>query len=274
MRFSISCRIAEGFLSKEEAMMALPDLCELAVATGYDGICMRASQIGVHSPVVDVIRANQIIQQHGLSVTMITGDFDIVYNNDRGPNCLNDITPYLNLADVLGSSLVRVCIRKETDLALAQRAADEAAERNITLVHQCHVQSLFETVDQIESCLRRIDRPNFGLIFEAANLEECGQDYGAGTIARLAPWIRNVYLQNQRIKPDGEITLDTWTCGPVSFDIIGIPEPDGIDFGRVFKGLAEAGYDGIITVHQSAPQDDTSAMEAASGTREFLKTLV
>ncbi len=31
MKLSLSCRIAEGFLSKEEALMPLVDLCEVAV---------------------------------------------------------------------------------------------------------------------------------------------------------------------------------------------------------------------------------------------------
>jgi sugar phosphate isomerase/epimerase len=274
MKLSVSCRIAEGFLSKEESIMSLPELCDLAVEAGYEAICMRASQIGIHSPPDAVAAARDTIGARNLGVTMITGDFDIVYNNDRGPNCLRHITPYLNLAEDLGAPLVRVCIKTENDIAAACRAADEAAERRITLVHQCHVQSQFETVDEIEMRLRLIDRPNFGLIFEAANLEECRQDYGPTTIARLAPWIRNVYLQNQRLSADGAVTLDTWTHGPISFDIIGIPDIGGIDFDVVFDGLKQAGYDGIITVHQSAPEDGTGPTFAAARTATFLRTLM
>ena len=273
MKLSISCRIAEGFLSKEEASLSLPQLCDLAVDAGYDAICMRASQIGVHSSADAIAEARNIIRKRNLDVTMITGDFDIVYNNERGPNCLNNITPHLNLADALSASLIRVCIKTENDIAATRRAADEAAERGIHLVHQCHAESLFETVDEIESRLQQIDRPNFGLIFEAANLEECRQDYGPVTITRLAPWIRNVYLQNQRPSPGGAVTLNTWSHGPISFDIIGIPEPGGIDFPHVFDGLNQIGYDGIITVHQSAPIDGTSPAVAAAKTAEFLREL-
>ena len=45
---------------------------------------------------------------------------------------------------------------------------------------------LFETVAEIETNLRKIDRDNFGLIFEAGNLDECGQPYGPDVIQRLA----------------------------------------------------------------------------------------
>ncbi len=274
MKLSLSCRIAEGFLSKENACMLLSELCDLAVEAGFSGICMRPSQLSIRSSSEAISEAREIIDQRQLSVSMISGDVNIVYNNDRGPDCLRHITPHLDLAEALDATLVRVCVKTDDDLSAAARAADEAAERQITLVHQCHVQSKFETVDQILQCLTQIDRPNFGLIYEAANLEECRQDYGPSTIARLAPWIRNVYLQNQRISPGGQVSLDTWSHGPVAFDIIDIPDSGGIDFRQVFEGLRIAGYDGTVTVHQSAPTGDTSCHESAIRTAEFLRRLM
>ncbi|MDG1892575.1 MAG: sugar phosphate isomerase/epimerase [Verrucomicrobiota bacterium] len=274
MKLSVSSRIAEGFLSKEEAIMTLPEFCDLAVGAGYKSICMRASQIGIQTPAEEVARGARLIQDKGLEVTMISGDFDIVYNNMQGPRCLHNISPYLDLAEQLGAKLIRICIKTEDDIQAAKKAADEAAERHLSLVHQCHVQSMFETVDQIENCLRSMDRPNLGLIYEAANLEECRQDYGRNSIQRLAPWIKNVYLQNQKVKSDGAITLDTWTHGPISFDIMGIVEPGGVDFAEIFTGLKQVGYDGIITVHQSAPEDGSSPMQAATDTARFLQSLM
>jgi sugar phosphate isomerase/epimerase len=274
MKLSVSCRIAEGFLSKEEAIMSLPELCDLAVEAGYEAICMRASQIGVRSSPDEIAQAAKTIGDRNLGVTMISGDFDIVYNNERGPDCLRNITPYLDLADQLKAPLIRVCIKNEADIVAAQAAADEAAERGLTLVHQCHVQSLFETIDQIEERLREIDRSNFGLIYEAANLEESRQDYGSESIQRLAPWIKNVYLQNQLLNPAGAVTLDTWTHGPISFDIIDIPASGGIDFPLVFSGLKQVGYEGVVTVHQSAPEQGGSPIAAAAQTSNYLRSLV
>lgn len=274
MQLSISCRIAEGFLSKEEASMSLDELADLAVAAGYDAICMRASQIGVQTSAGQVQAARKVLDEHDLSVSMVTGDFDIVYNNERGPDCLRNIGPYLDLAEALGATLLRVCLKESDDIAAAQQAADQAADRGLILVHQCHTLSLFETLDGIVNSLEQIDRPSFGLIFEAANLEGCRQDYGAEAVARVAPWIRNVYLQNQQLNPDGAVTLDTWCSGPVSFDITQIHEPGGIDFPAVFQGLKQVGYDGLITVHQSGPEDgETSAVDAAKQTATYLRQL-
>lgn len=274
MTFSISCRIAEGFLSKEEATLTFPELANLAVESGYDAICMRASQIGVHSPPEKVSEARAILDERGLGVTMISGDFPIVYNNDQGPDCLRNITPYLDLAEALGAKMIRVALRSEADIPPAQSAADEAAKRGLTLLHQCHIDSIFETVDEIVANLEAIDRPNFGLIFEAANLEQCGQSYERETIARLAPWIRNVYLQNQRISDSGAVTLHSRHAGPVKFDVIDIPESGGIRFEEIFAGLREIGYDGPVTVHQSAPEDPSvTPAESAKRTAQFLKAL-
>ena len=270
MQLSLSVRIAEGFLSKEEAILSLDAVAKIAKAAGYDALCMRASQVGVHSSNEQVHDALQVLQANNLGVSMLTGDFDVVYNNDRGPDCLRDITPYLQLAQQLDAPLIRVALKNEEDIAWAQRAADEASAVGIKLVHQCHTLSLFETVDSIEQTLAKIDRPNFGLIYEPANLEICGQPYGMETIAKLAPWIFNVYLQNQVLRPGGHVTLNTWCRGPVDFDLIRIHEPDGVDFATVLAGLKEIGYDGTVTVHQSAP-DGESPSDSAHATAEFLR---
>ena len=273
MLLSLSVRIAEEFHSKEEASMPLGDLARLAKRCGYGALCMRASQVGVHSPPEAVEEAAGCLAETGLAVSMVTGDFDTVYNNEKGPSALTNITPYLDLAKRLGAPRIRVALKQESDIAHARRAADEAAEHGIQLVHQCHTLSLFETVESIERTLLAIDRPNFGLVYEPANLEICGQDYGRATIERLAKWIFNVYLQNQLLKPDGALMLPTWCTGDVSFDLIPIHAPGGVDFGWVFAGLKAVGYDGAVTVHQSAQPGETPE-ESAGGTADFLRTLI
>ena len=274
MQLSISCRIAERFLSKREPSMSLEELASLAVDAGYDAICMRASQIGVQSSEDQVTAARRVLDDRGLAVSMVTGDFDIVYNNENGPNCLREITPYLDLAEALGARLLRVCLKQPEDIRYAQAAADEAAERGLTLVHQCHTLSLFETLDGMVDTLEKINHSNFGLIFEAANLEGCRQEYGLEAVQRVAPWIRNVYLQNQQLNSEGAVTLNTWCAGPVSFDITQIHEPGGIDFESVFDGLKIIGYDGPVTVHQSGPEDGkTLPVSAATQTAAYLREL-
>ena len=80
-------------------------------------------------------------------------------------------------------------------------------------------------------------------------------------------------LQNQILKPDGEITLNTWCRGDVSFDIIQIHDAGGVDFARVFEGLHAVNYNGTVTVHQSAP-DGTTPQQSATQTAAYLKNLI
>ena len=273
MQLSLSVRIVEEFLSKEKASMPLDKLAALAKRCGYEALCMRASQVGVQSSPEAVDSAVDTLSENNLLVSMVTGDFDTVYNNENGPNALRNITPYLRLAKRLGAPRIRVALKEVSDIEFAKRAADEAAEQDVQLVHQCHTLSLFETVESIEKTLRAIDRPNFGLVYEPANLEICRQDYGWETIKRLAKWIFNVYLQNQSLKPDGTVTLPTWCVGDVSFDLISVHDSGGVDYDLVFDGLMSIGYDGTVTVHQSAQPGETPE-ESASRTADYLRTLV
>jgi sugar phosphate isomerase/epimerase len=272
MRLSLSVRIAEGFLSKEIPTLDLPSLAALAREAGYHALCMRASQVGVHSPLEAWAQCCHVLRSHGLTASMVTGDFDTVYNNDRAPDALRNIGPYLQLAQALQATMIRVAVKKPEDIPFAQRAADQAAALGIRLVHQCHTLSLFETLDSMIETLERIHRPNFGLIYEPANLQLCGQDYGPAAIEKLAPWIFNVYLQNQRIGPTGSVTLDTWCRGPVTFDLVPIHESGGVDFWPVAEGLRSIGYTGPITAHQSAIPGEPPAITARK-TADFLREM-
>ena len=69
---------------------------------------------------------------------MVMGNVALAANNAQAPDCLRNITPHLDLADALGARLVRIMMQHEDDLPHARRAADEAAERGITLAHQTH----------------------------------------------------------------------------------------------------------------------------------------
>src|ERR1700688_4767986 len=111
----------------------------------------------------------RMLDSAGIGVSMVTGDFDIPPNNDNAPQALRHITPYLDLAASLGTDLIRIAMKKEDDIAWAQRASDEARERHIRLAHQSHQSTVFETVAGAVDTLKRVNRTNFGIIYEAGN---------------------------------------------------------------------------------------------------------
>ena len=272
MELSLSVRVAEKFLAKREANMTLEKLADLAVQHGYDALCMRASHVGVHSPPEAVAAARTMLAERRLPVSMLTGDFPIPENSDdEGPLALRNIAPYLDLAEQLSAPLLRVCIKTEEDLKWARHACDEAAERGLELAHQCHTRSLFEEVARALATIASIDRPNFGLIYEPANLELCGQDYGPDTIRRFAPHIFNVYLQTHVIGPDGDSALETWCRGEVRFRQVPIWTDQGIDFAPIIAALGEVDYRGHITIHQASADLGTETAVAESA--RYLRSL-
>ena len=272
MKLSLSVRVAESFSDKTQATMSLEGLADLAVEHGYAALCMRASQVGIHTPADEVRSAAGQIRRRGLAVSMVTGDFPIPQNSDESPAALRNITPYLDLAAALDADLLRISMKSALDIPYAQRAADEAAERGMRLAHQCHTRSLFEQVDLALEVVRRVGRRNFGITYEPANLETCREEYGAATIRRLAPHLFNVYLQNQRAAAEGPETADTWGRGPFRFHHVPMWDPSGLDFAAVFAALDELSYDGYVTIHQ-AFAGLSGAGEAAARSAAYLRTL-
>lgn len=269
MKLSLSTRVAEAPRQKEKSLMGLSDLAALAVDAGYSAICMRASQVGIqHSP-TEINDAKQVVSALALPVSMVTGDIDTPANNDRAQMALRNITPFVDLAVALGSDLIRVGMKADTDIPWAQRSADEAAERGVRLAHQSHTCTLFETVEKSVEVLRQINRSNFGIIYEPANLLVCGQDYGASVLKEFEPWLMNVYLQNMRPWERGAQTIETWINGPVPFDLVPFGDPNGIDFAPLMAALGTMSYSGYVTVHQNV----ADGMEIGEGARKFAQYL-
>ncbi|MEM7233836.1 MAG: sugar phosphate isomerase/epimerase [Planctomycetota bacterium] len=272
MKLSLSVRIAESFHSKTTSEMSIEELIDTATSIGFSALCMRASQAGIETPRDVSEGIAQKIANAGLKVSMITGDVYVPQNDEHGPDGLRNITPFLDLAELFGSDLIRICMKQEEDIEFAQRASDEAHERGIRLAHQSHFGSLFETVDQSHDVLKRVGRENFGLIYEAANWFVCREDYLAA-IETLAPWIFNVYVQNHTLNESGADVVETWKFGQVGLDHIGIWDSGGVDGDAVFSKLREVGYEGYVTVHQ-AFGGVMAPVDAARRTFEYLQPRV
>jgi sugar phosphate isomerase/epimerase len=251
MKLSLSVRVAESFTNKEKSTVPFPSLVALAKKYGFSAMCLRASVAGIHTP-LEVVRAyRRQLDAAALAVSMSTGDFAVPVNGDAGPDGLRWITPYLDLATELKAPLLRVCMKVDEDIYWAQRAADEARERGIRLAHQSHTASMFESPESALAVLKKVNRANFGLIYEAANWFVAGEKYGPDAIEMIRPYLFNVYVQNHRLNAKGAASLVTWKKGNVGVDHIGIWEKDGVNYDLVLTTLARMGYDGYVTIHQA-----------------------
>lgn len=250
MSLSLSVRIAESPTQKDRTAVPLEDLAAGARDVGYGALCLRGSVVSVTSPPARVDEVRALLDRSGLRASMVTGDVALAANTPDATAALRNVTPYLDLAERLGSERIRVMMHGEEDVPFAQRAADQARERGITLCHQMHFATTFETVDDALAVVTRVGRPNFGITYEPANLLVCGDDWGPEAIARLAPHLKNVYFQNMRLDPERGIVHQTRRRGAVRASYVPIADQSGIDIEVVVDGLKRVGYDGWLTVHQ------------------------
>jgi sugar phosphate isomerase/epimerase len=271
MKLSLSVRIVEA-TCKTKLQVPFEQFVRIAHDAGYQAVCMRASAGGVQTPNGQLEEMRKKVEQAGLRVSMVTADSNVPLNNAQGPDSLQDIDPSLDVADALGCDLIRVSLKNAKDIPHARNAANRAAERGIRLAHQCHTSSMFEEVELMLEVLTKINRPNFGIIYEPANLMLCGQSFGLDTLKKLQPHLMNVYVQNHRLDPNGPVMLPTYCRGDVRFHHLDPWETGGVDSGAVFQGLQGIGYDGYFTIHQA--QGIASAEDAfafASKCAEFVR---
>ncbi len=250
MKLSLSVRIVEA-ACKKRLKVSFEELVSIAAETKYDAVCMRASAGGVQTSFDELRRMRETIEDNNLHVSMVTADSKVPLNGDDGPDSLRDIGPSLDVAEALGCKLIRVCLKKDEDIPHAREAAKQAADRGMCLAHQCHTTSIFERVEQIIANLEAIGQPNFGLIYEPANLMLCGESYGTDTLCQLAPHMMNVYIQNHQLDQEGPVSLPTFCRGEVRFHHLPIWESGGIDTSKVFSGLHEIEWEGHFTIHQA-----------------------
>ncbi len=261
MKLSLSTRIAESSSRKDVAEIPIEVLAPLARAAGFAGLSMRASVVSVDSPPARVDQVRALLDHEDLAVSMVMGDIPLAANSPGAPLALRRITPYLDLAERLGGTLVRVMMHGEDDIAHARRAADEARERGMTLAHQTHWGTLCETIEGTLETVRRVARENFGVTFEPANLLACGEPHGEEAIRRLAPHLVNVYFQNVCVDPGGTHVFKSCMRGPVALRYVPLDDPEGLNAAEMVEALERAGYDGWVSVHQ--PLRDGQTVEAA-----------
>ena len=271
MKLSLSVRIAESYSDKKKSVLSLKEICENAKLSNYQGICMRPSQVGIENSKEEILKAYQIITNNNLSVSMVTGDFDIPANNDLASMAQQDITPYIDLCKLLNSTLIRIAIKNQEDVKYTQYACDEAKERGVKLVHQMHTGTMFETVDEALNIVSKINRENFGIVYEPANLELCEQNFNKIAIKKLYPYIFNVYFQNQIICDEGTNELNTWTRGKIKFNSVPIWVPSKINFQHIIETFKELNYTGFLTLHQSSPIQTVNSIKQSA---EYLKKLI
>src|SRR5882672_1765645 len=211
---SLSGRISEPIGQVTDLKtLTYDEFVRIAKSTGYDAICLRPLQCSISTPLEEMVEMARKTREAGLKVSMVTCDSDQPPNNDCSPFALLNIAPRLSMAEIFGTKLIRCQIKKPEQLGWAQRACDEAKERGLWIVHLSHPGTLFSTVDDAIDSLKKINRPNFRLTYEPVNWMDYRRGYGPDVIKSVAPWILNVYSQNQKALDAGALLNDTPPAG-------------------------------------------------------------
>ena len=136
MKLSLSCRIAELSNNKEKSFLSIESLIKMASTNGFKGISLRPSVISTNTPTQSVLKLKDVFNLNKMSVSMITSNIHLAKNDAYAASNLRNITPCLDLAEQIDTSLVRIMIKNEDDIKFAKRALDEAKERGIILTQQ------------------------------------------------------------------------------------------------------------------------------------------
>ena len=209
MKLSLSCRIAELSNDKEKSFLSIEKLIKMAVINGFTGISLRPSVVSTSTSKQSVLKIKDVFNLNKISVSMITSNINLAKNDKYAANNLKNITPCLDLAEQLDTSVVRIMIKHHDDIIFAKKALDEALERGIVLTQQTHWGTLAETIDETLTLIKVIKRKNFGITYEPANLLACGSDYSLMGLEKLLPYIVNFYFQNICLDKNGSHEFKT-----------------------------------------------------------------
>jgi sugar phosphate isomerase/epimerase len=257
VKLSLSVRIAELQDRKDHAFMPLAELAPIAKAVGFAGLSMRASAVSVDAPPERAAEVRALLDGLGLAVSMVTGDVPLAANTGDVGRILRKPLPYVALAQALGCDLLRVMVRSDDEVDQLRRTCDIVAEHGMRLAHQTHWYTLFESVDGTLDVVQRVNRPNFGVTFEPANLMLCGSEYGRRAVERLAPYLFNAYFQNMRIEESGPVVWRPTNGPAVAARYVPVGDRSGIDVSEMIVALRDVGYDGWFSVHQPLQPGET-----------------
>ena len=271
MKISISSRITEQSDNKEKSFLSLDTFIKIASKNKFDGVSLRPSMISTNSSEYLVNQAQKLFNVNNMKVSMITSNIHVAKNDELASDILRNITPSLDLAEKLKTSLIRIMIKNSDDIFYARKALDEAKERNLKLLQQTHWGTLAETLDETVTLIKTINRKNFGITFEPANLMACGSDFNKNALNQLLPHVENFYFQNIILDKKGKHIFPTIHNGDVRVKYISLNNSKGINIFSFLDFLREKKYDKWFTIHQPLLKNQTVEIAIENASKLFLQ---
>jgi sugar phosphate isomerase/epimerase len=232
----------------------LPEVLPILAEAGYDGAELWGPHV-MDLPDAQLDEVGRLLVEGGLEAAMVSPYFDFTTSDETAARSVAEGLRAIEIARRLGARGVR-CFTGRAGSAEASdrqwrravaglRELADAAERHARfLACETHRGNLMDTVDSSIELMRRVARPNVGLIFQPGTF----RDHYLQAAERLAPYARHVHASNGgRYLGDGEM-----------------------DYRCIVEVLRRHGFDGYISVEWMGDAPAAAAAHEAQYLRDLL----
>jgi sugar phosphate isomerase/epimerase len=259
MKFSLSGRIIE--VDYKYCQLSIEEFGEMAGRIGYDAVELRRTQISAATTPDQVKQMRAALDKRGVGVSCLPAGG--VKDNES----LKELSRLADMAGQLGCRYLSVGFGST---AWARKAADCLEERGLSIAVQTHTGGPFETPAKALKTLKEINRDNFGLTYDPANLFIQRADY-VKAVEQLKDHLFMVSVQC--LAPAAEDEEGAMEHEGFYYKRHLLSEPGGMDFQAVFDALGKVGFDGYVTVLEPI-SDLMNNLELAEYSYRQLKKMV
>ncbi|MBI4026800.1 MAG: sugar phosphate isomerase/epimerase [Verrucomicrobia bacterium] len=262
MKLALSGRLWE---SSKGYAITLPQFLDTAAELGYDGIELRYPMIPPAEK-LEEIRA----QVRRLKLTVV---FSTCAGLIKDEKSREDALRVIRTVKTLDGLDVRATMTTDEDYGPMRELANLAAENRMRVAMQLHINTLCDTVERCEQCLKKLNHPNVKLIFDPVHLRFMGDNDFEPAIRRLARWVHRANVQNYALMtPMYSTRQKIPLCGKDWVRVLP-GETGGTDFRAYFAALRQAGFDGWINVMCDV-EPGMDSKTAAKLHHDFLRPLL
>jgi sugar phosphate isomerase/epimerase len=192
-------RFYTGLVSVSFRPLGVEEIIRLCVENGLDGVEWGGD---IHVPAGDVERAQRVgemTRAAGLRVLAYGSYYRV---GTYGEGAAAEFAAVLASAKALGAPLIRVwpgkTSPKDTDeatyltiVADTQAICDAAAAEGLTVVFECHNNTLTEDYPSTLRYLQDVDRPNAQMYWQPNQFRD--EAYNLEALEALRPWVTNLH---------------------------------------------------------------------------------
>lgn len=245
MKLSLSGRLFE---SAQGYRLNRDDFLAFAKRAGYEGVELRYPQMPMETPADEVQEVRRQLAEHGL--TWVFGTVEGIHE----PALFERSVATMKQHKAGGALFTRFTIFKPEQIGLGQKFADEAAKIGATLLMQVHANTVTDTAPHALEAMKKLDRPNVRLAFDANHLlfDDPDTRY-VDAVAELAPHIAAMSVQNYKVAPADAPADQRIRIGQREWVRAAPGDRDAVDFPAVVEALKKIGFTGWATVMCDCP---------------------